>query len=173
MIEYNHLSSDERKHFLEHGWLRIANAINTAYLDPWLENFWVRLGQDANDKSTWQYEFLKMPRHREVPNEEFCTKDAWAKITEIIGGQDKLHPYRERYFGDQFIINFGNDYWETHDQTPQQAKGWHIDNDWYRQMLDSGGYALTLIFLFTDCPERGGGTYVCEDALPGMLKVGF
>jgi hypothetical protein len=167
MLEYNHLSLEERSHFLEHGWLRIPNAINPAYLDPWLDNLWVRLGMKADDKSTWTDEFLKLPRHREVPNEEMCTDDAWGKVLEIVGGEEKMHPYRERYFGDQFIINFGNEHWEQHDQIPTQAKGWHVDNDWYRQFLDSGGIALTLIFLYSDCPARGGGTYVCEDAIPG------
>lgn len=95
---------------MEHGWLRIPNAINPEYLDPWVKNFWIRLGADPNDKSTWNHQFLKMPRHREVPNEEFCTKTAWGKVTEIIGGADKLHPSLERYFGDHFIINFGNKY---------------------------------------------------------------
>lgn len=167
MVEYQHLTSDEQAHFVEHGWLRVPNAINPEYLDPWLGNLWTRLGMQSDDKSTWTDEFLKLPRHREVPNEEFCTPEAWSKIIEIIGGEDKIHPYRERYFGDQFIVNFGNEHWKSHDQTPIEAKGWHVDNDWYRQFLDSGGIALTLIFLFSDCPPRGGGTYVCEDAIPG------
>jgi hypothetical protein len=168
MTARQHLCVKERKHFVEHGWLRIPNAINPEYLDAWVKNFWIRLEADLNNKLTWDHEFLKMLRHREVPNEESYTKTAWGKVTEILGGTDRLHPSWERYFGDQFITIFGNKYWETHDQPLREAEGWHMDNNWSRQVLDSGGYTLTLIFLFTDCPERGGGTYVCEDALPGQ-----
>lgn len=173
MIEYKYLTPSDRDHFLQHGWLHVPGAINPKYLDPWLENLWVRLGYDPNDPSTWKEQYLKMPRHREVPNEEFCTPEAWGKITEVVGGVDRIHPTRERYYGDQFIINFGNEEtWnikpgEKGDVDPKRAKGWHIDNDWYRQFLDSAGAALTLIFLFTDCPERGGGTYLCEGGIEG------
>jgi len=188
---YKYLSPSDRKHFLEHGWLHVPNAIQPAYLDPWLENLWTRLGPDWNpkDPSSWKDEYIKLPRHREVKNEEFCTPEAWGKICEIVGGEDKIDPVRERYYGDQWIINLGSAKHErmleaakvkgtdgsvTVDETqlssPRDATGWHIDNDWYRQFLDSSGNGLTLIFLFTDVPEHGGGTYVCEDGIEVACK---
>jgi hypothetical protein len=32
---------------------------------------------------------------------------------ELVGGEDKIDPIRERYHGDQFIINFGSEHWKT------------------------------------------------------------
>ena len=76
---YKHLTEEERRHFVEHGWLRVPNAINRKYIDAWLKDFWVRAGWDEHDSSTWTEAYNKWPRHREVPVTEFCPK-AWAKM---------------------------------------------------------------------------------------------
>lgn len=129
MLEYKHLTPEERAHFVEHGWLKIENAIAPQFLHGWMENLWVRLGMDPNDKSTWTEEYVKLPRHREVRCEEFCPQ-AWAKMCEIVGGEDKIDPVRERYYGDQFIINFGKEELKGGSHKPEDLKGWHTDNDW-------------------------------------------
>ena len=46
----------------------------------------------------------------------------------------------------------------------------HHDNDWYRQFLDSSGNALTIVHCFTDVPPRGGGTWLAEDGIEGIVK---
>lgn len=127
--EYKHLKPEEAQHFLEHGWVKIENAVAPEYL-KWVDNMWVRLGWDKNDKSTWTIPYLKMPRHREVRCEDFCP-EAWKKMCEIVGGEDKVDPVRERYYGDQLICNFGSEelIGKTHD--PKTTRGWHTDNDWY------------------------------------------
>ena len=120
--QYNDLTSDEEQHFVQHGWLRVSGAIKQKYIDDWMSHLWTRLGWDQNDKSTWTEEYVKMPRHREVPVEEFCP-EAWAKMyvardrdnesslkgfsCDIVGGEDKIDPVRDRYYGDQFHVNFG------------------------------------------------------------------
>lgn len=131
MLEYKHLSKEERDHFVEHGWLKVENAIDPKYMKEWMADFWVRLGYDKDDKSTWSEEYLKQPRHREAPAPEFCP-EAWAKMCEIVGGEDKIDPVRERYYGDQWIVNFGNEA-RTKETGPidfQGLTGWHTDNDW-------------------------------------------
>ncbi|KDR66402.1 hypothetical protein GALMADRAFT_106528 [Galerina marginata CBS 339.88] len=163
------LTHDQRDHFLEHGWVKVPNAISKAIIEEWTKNIWVRLGYDENDKSTWLEEYLKLPRHREIPVEELAP-GAWEAMCEIVGGEDKIDPVRERYHGDQFIINFGSDYWETATPPPQELRGWHHDNDWYRQFLDSSGNALTIVHCFTDIPPRGGGTWLAEDGIASIVK---
>lgn len=88
-LEYKHLSAEERQHFVEHGWLLVHGAIKEKYLKEWMADIWVRLGWKEDDKSTWDEEYLKMPRHREVRAEEFCP-EAWAKMVEIVGGEVSL-----------------------------------------------------------------------------------
>lgn len=127
MPEYKYLSPEERAHFLEHGWLKIENAIAPEYLS-WVDNLWVRLGMDPNDKSTWTEEYLKLPRHREVPAAEFAPV-AWNKMVEIAGGPDKIGT-RESHHGDQMIINFGREDLVGGSHKPEDCNGWHTDNDW-------------------------------------------
>lgn len=171
MPPYKHLSPEEVNHFLTKGWLCVPGAIKEEYIDKWMQDLWVRIGYDEHDKSTWHSDYLHLPRHREVPAERFAP-EAWDKIVEICGGEDRIDPVRERYYGDAFIINFGSS--EKASQInnsapfrPQDLGGWHTDDDWYRMFLDSSGNALTVIHAFTDIPAGGGGTCVCEDALKG------
>lgn len=167
---YKHLTTHEVEHFLTKGWLLVPGAIREDYIDKWMKDFWVRVDYDEHNKSTWHSEYMHLPRHREVPAEDFAP-EAWNKIVEICGGEDRIDPIRERYYGDAFIVNFG-----TNDRTfqdvetkPQEMGGWHTDDDWYRMFLDSSGNALTVIHVFTDIPPRGGGTCVCEDGLKGKI----
>ena len=166
---YKHLTPSDVDHFLTKGWLHVPGAIKTEYIDRWMKDLYVRVGYDEHDKSTWEKEYLHLPRHREVPAEEFCP-EAWNKIVEIAGGEHMVDPIRERYYGDAFIINFGSEEKakiEGEPFTPNQRSGWHTDCDWYRQFLDATGNAMTLIHCFTDIPARGGGTWLCEDGLAG------
>lgn len=169
---YKNLTQAEADHFLTKGWLRVPNAIKPVYIDKWMEDLWTRIGYSADDKSTWKEEYLHLPRHREVPAAEFAP-EAWDKIVDICGGEDRIDPIRERYFGDAFIINFGSQERANGDScfVPQEQKGWHTDDDWYRMFLDSSGNALTVIHVFTDIPARGGGTCVCEDGLKGTSRL--
>jgi hypothetical protein len=125
---YTHLTPSEADHFLTHGWLRIPNAIAPEYLS-WTDNVFTRLGIDPHDKATWTDEYVKLPRHREVRAELFCP-EAWPKLMDIVGGEERVDPVRERWFGDQFIINFGSEKWTREEHTMRDLKGWHTDNDW-------------------------------------------
>jgi len=168
--QYSHLTVEERQHFVEHGWLRVPNAIKTEYLDGWMSHLWTRLGMDPNDKSTWNYEYLKMPRHREVRTDEFCPK-AWAKICEIVGGEDLIDPVRDRYYGDQFHVNFGKAEYVGQPWSRDMIRTLHHDNDFFRQFLDSGECPLTIICAFTDMDEERGATVVCEEGLKQVCET--
>ncbi|KAL4882334.1 hypothetical protein BJY04DRAFT_217252 [Aspergillus karnatakaensis] len=171
---YTHLTTDDVEHFLTKGWLRVPGAIKHEYIDKGLQDLWVRVDYDEHDKSTWHSEYLHLPRHREVTAEQFAP-EAWSKIQEICGGEDRIDPVRERYYGDAFIVNFGSSEKEDKSNSsesfvPQEFGGWHTGDDWYRMFLDSSGNALTVIHVFTDIPARGGGTCVCEDGLKGVVE---
>lgn len=155
-VPYKHLTPEDFDHFLSHGWLKIPNAIKPEYIDAWMADLWTRTGWDENDKSTWTSEYLHYPHHRQVRCEDFCP-EAWKKIVEIRGGEERIDPERERWIGDNFIVNFGSEARtkSTEEIAPEKQTGWHCDNDWYRQFLDSSGTALTVIHCFTDIPARG------------------
>jgi hypothetical protein len=80
-MDHQPLTTEQIEHFVQHGWLKIPNAIDKKYLELWMSNLWTRLGWDKDDKSTWTDEYVKMPRHREVPVEELCPK-AWQAACE-------------------------------------------------------------------------------------------
>lgn len=169
---YEHLTSDEIDHFLEHGWIRVENAVNPKYLDEWTRDFWARCDFDPKDKSTWKEEYKSLSRQRETTPEELMP-EVWNKMVELAGGEHMVDLERERLVGDNFVINFGTaEMAKIHDTPPPPGwKGWHTDDDWYRQFLDSSGDALTVIVCWSDIPERGGGTWLCEDGTKGELSA--
>ena len=76
---YKYLSEDERRHFVQNGWLRVPNAIKKEVMDDWMQWLWPRLGMDPKDSSTWSPEYVAMPPHHEMRNEELCP-EAWNKM---------------------------------------------------------------------------------------------
>lgn len=166
---YACLTDEEAEHFLVHGWLKVEGGFERKHIDEWLPDFWVRTGYDEHDKTTWKEEYVHVAHHRQVRNEEFCPK-AWGKIMDLCGGEDRIHEARERWVGDNFIVNFGSEARAKEDPAshpPQTKTSFHSDNDWYRAFLDSSSTALTIVHCFTDIPKNGGGTWLCEDALKG------
>jgi hypothetical protein len=164
-MKYQYLKPEDVQHFLQHGWLRVPDALKQEYVDRWIADMWTRIGYNPNDKSTWHTEYMHIPRHREIRHEDFSPK-GWAAICDLVGGEDRLHDLYERWVGDQFVCNFGAAERTSQVEEPVKSrKTWHIDNDWFRQFLDSSNVALTVIHCFTDIPKRGGGTILCEDGL--------
>jgi len=170
--KYKSLTPEEEEHFLTKGWLRVPGAIKQKYIDEFMSDFWIRLGWDEHDKSTWTEEYVHQPRHREVPAEEYAPV-AWDKICDIVGGEDKIDPVRERYYGDAFVSNFGSEARSKEKRiSPGEKDSWHCDDDWYRQFLDSSGNALTIVHCFTDIlGDGGGGTLLCEDGIAGVVQT--
>ncbi|RSH89876.1 hypothetical protein EHS25_001862 [Saitozyma podzolica] len=166
-MKYQYLKPEDVQHFLQHGWLRVSDALKQEYVDRWMADMWTRIGYDQSDKSTWHTEYMHIPRHREIRHEDFSPK-GWAAICDLVGGEDRLHNLYERWVGDQFVCNFGSAERTSQVEEPVKSrKTWHIDNDWFRHFLDSSNVALTVIHCFTDIPKRGGGTILCEDGLKG------
>ncbi|EJU02665.1 hypothetical protein DACRYDRAFT_106728 [Dacryopinax primogenitus] len=169
MVKYEFLIQEQREHFLEHGWLLVPNSIPKENIDWWMKDVWTRLGYDPQDPSTWEEETIWMPRHRDMLTKDF-SPNAWKAMCELVGGEERIDTVRNAYSGDQFIVNLGTEYWRDHDADPRVQPNWHIDGDWYRHFLDSGEGALVVIQVYTDILPRGGGTYICEDGLPGICK---
>ncbi|KAJ0331700.1 hypothetical protein COL5a_002367 [Colletotrichum fioriniae] len=169
---FRHLTDEEARHFVDHGWLRVENAIDPDIIDRWMKDLWVRCGYEAGDKSTWAQEYLHLPFHRQLRYEQFAPK-AFDKTTDIIGGVEAWDDERERWVGDNFVVNFGSESRSRESdnvKSPKEKGGWHCDNDWFRQFLDSSGTTLTVINCFTDIPPGGGGTLICEDGLREVCK---
>ncbi|KAI0768809.1 hypothetical protein BD413DRAFT_561666 [Trametes elegans] len=167
--EYQHLTPEQCAHFLEHGWVKIRNAVKEEYLKQFTENVWVRLGYDPDDKSTWIEEKIHMPRHREVPTREFMP-EAWGAMCELLGGEDKIDPTLFESCGDSLIVNLGAEQWEKAEIAPKDLGNWHIDGDWFTHFLDSGEQGLTVIVLFNDIVPRGGGTYIAPDGIKNVVR---
>ena len=98
------LTEEEDDHFVQHGWIKIPNAIEPKYLQEWMADLWVRTGYDPDDKSTWAEEYVHMPHHRQVRS-ELVSPRAWAKIAGLCGGEDRIDDERERWIGDNFIVS--------------------------------------------------------------------
>ena len=58
-------------------------------------------------------------------------------MCEIVGGEERIDPVRERHYGDQFIINLGSEHWKDRERGNRELTGWHTDNDWCVPILRS------------------------------------
>lgn len=75
------LTPEQRAQFLERGWVKLEGGIPPENVEKFVNNIWVRLGYSPTDKSTWESEYLHLPRHREYPHKEFCPKQYKAMCT--------------------------------------------------------------------------------------------
>ncbi|KDQ06571.1 hypothetical protein BOTBODRAFT_121296 [Botryobasidium botryosum FD-172 SS1] len=171
MKEYKYLSAQQREHFLEHGWVRIPNAIPKEHVELFSSNVWIRLGYDPEDKSTWKQEKVHMPRHRQIPTKDFAPI-AWGAMCELLGGEDRVATHIDIAYtsGDSLICNFGSEYWENHDISPRDFDNWHVDGDWFTHFLDSPEQGLVVIQLYNDIIPRAGPTWIVEDGLSYVCK---
>jgi hypothetical protein len=167
---FEHLSPEEVDHFLQHGWLHVPNAVAPEYLEEWPKDLFTRLpGWVEHDKSTWQEEYTQVSRIREAPAMKVIPR-AWEKVVELAGGPHMLDVERDSRVDDHFIINFGSEAKAKQSPSahpPHGLKGWHTDDEWYRQFLDSSGDSMTLLVAWSDIPEGGGGTWIAEDGTKG------
>jgi len=169
ITEYKYLSTEQRAHFLEHGWVRIPQGVPKENIDKFTENVWVRLGYDPEDKSTWDKEKIHMPRHQEIPTSEFMPK-AWGAMCELLGGEDRIDKTLFESCGDSLIVNLGSEEWVDKTINPKDLGNWHIDGDWFTHYLDSGEQGLTVIVLFNDIISRAGPTFVSPDGTTKVCK---
>ncbi|KAJ3477671.1 hypothetical protein NLI96_g10305 [Meripilus lineatus] len=163
------LSSEQREHFLEHGWLKVSKAVPPENIRRFTEDVWVRLGYDPDDQTTWTQEKIHMPRHREVITKDFMPK-AWDAMCEILGGEDRIDTTLFESCGDSLIVNLGSEGWDDIEIHPKDLGNWHIDGDWFTHFLDSGEQGLTVIVLFNDIEPRAGGTYISPDGINNVIK---
>ncbi|KAF9455536.1 hypothetical protein BDZ94DRAFT_1316130 [Collybia nuda] len=163
------LTPEQHTHFLEHGWVKIPQAIPKEHVDLYTKDLWVRLGYDKNDPSTWEEETFRMPRHREMPWSQFAPK-GYAAICEVVGGEDRLDSTLFSKAGDNLIANFGKEEYRDKAVHPRDLGVWHVDGNWFTHFLDSSEQPVLCILLFNDIVPRGGGTFLCEDGLTRIIQ---
>lgn len=68
------LLEEQVQFFLENGYVVIKQAFTKEKADAFMENMWLRLDMDPNDKSTWTKERVHMPIHKREKVSEFAPK---------------------------------------------------------------------------------------------------
>jgi len=165
----SHLTPEQRVHFLEHGWVKVPNAVPKENIELYTKDIWIRLGYDKDDPSTWEEERFRMPRQREMPWAQFAPK-GYGAICEIVGGADRLDPKIFDKAGDSLITNFGKEEWRNQTVHPKDLGNWHVDGNWFTHFLDSSEQSVLCVILFNDVAPRGGGTFICEDGLGHIIR---
>jgi len=92
---------------MTYGWISISDCFTKEQAEEWAKDLWTRLGYDKNDSSTWVLEKINMPLLKYIDARELALK-AWGAICELSGGEDRIEDIC-RQWGDNFIVNFGNE----------------------------------------------------------------
>lgn len=158
------LSSDQKDHFMKHGYLRLTDCFSREKATSWTDDMWTRLGYSPTDQSTWASERVNMPSHRSEPVRTFAPK-VWAAICELLGGEDRVSE-ESAVWTDALIVNLGTEESVDKAPDPRELSNWHVDGDFFVHFLDSPEQSLLVIPLFSDIQKHGGGTMVCPDAIP-------
>lgn len=159
----------------------IKQAFTRQKADEFMQNMWIRLGLDPNDKSTWTQERIHMPVHRREKVADFAPKvrhtreytsilwltvyQAWQAIIDLLGSEDRIDDEASSW-GDSFIVNLGTP--ETEGAAapdPKDLDNWHCDGDFFIHYLDSPEQALLVIPIFSDIQPRGGGTFIAPEGI--------
>ena len=61
------LTSADREHFLDYGFVQVPQAVDPQYLARWSSRVWQRLGYDAHDPTTWTEDKIQMPSAESEP----------------------------------------------------------------------------------------------------------
>ncbi|KAJ9302013.1 hypothetical protein DTO271G3_879 [Paecilomyces variotii] len=163
------LSDAQKAHWLEHGFIKIPECFSREAAAQFSSSVWTRLGINPNDKSTWHSETIHMPGEKYISIKEFAPKAHYA-ICELVGGEDRLVDWCKSW-SDAFILNLGRaDYNPADKLDLRQLEQWHVDGDFFIHFLDSPEQALLVVPLFTDIPEKGGGTAICTDGIGKVAK---
>ena len=163
--QYRQLTPEDVDHFMSHGWIKIKNCFTRKQANYALRDVWSRLGISPTDRTTWTFERVNMPGHRDWPVKDFAP-DAWAAICDVMGGEERIHDWSD-HWDDSWIVNLGTPEGFGKDIRPE---GWHVDGDNFVHFLDSPEQGLLVIPLFTDVYPSGGATVICPDAIP-MLAL--
>ncbi|KDQ54689.1 hypothetical protein JAAARDRAFT_49264 [Jaapia argillacea MUCL 33604] len=162
--QYQYLSDEQVNHFMENGFVVIKGAFTPEQSAQWINDIWVRLGMDPNDKSTWNQERIHMPFHKRVEVAKFAPK-VWDAMKDLLGGEDRIDP-SSAVWGDSFIVNLGTPEYEGRPTCdPRELDNWHVDGDFFVHYLDSPEQALLVIPVFAEIKPRAGGTYICPDGI--------
>ncbi|KAK7458014.1 hypothetical protein VKT23_009922 [Stygiomarasmius scandens] len=166
---YKFITPEQKQHFLEHGWLHLPQGVKKENIDRFVGDVWIRTGYDPNDSTTWDEEWFRMPRQKEMLWQDFAPK-GWGAICEILGGEERIDNTIFDKAGDSLIANFGKEEYKDKVILPKDLGNWHVDGNWFTHFLDSGDQSLLIVILFNDVAPRSGGTWICEDGLTRVIK---
>jgi hypothetical protein len=161
------LSAADIEHFLAHGFVHLINCFDTSpgsMAHRWVTESWVRNGISPDDRSTWPNDKIHMPNLEKVPVRDFSPR-AFAGICELCGGEERVVDGLE--WANGFIANYGCGRDKAWVPPGPEARGWHVDGDFFLHFLDSPQQALLTVVLFSDLYPQGGGTFVlCDSVAP-------
>lgn len=155
------LSPEDRKHFLENGYVALRDCFTTRACQAWKKDAIRRLGCDADNPKTWKEDLVFLKSTEAVVLEQFAPK-VLAATAELVGGMDQIHQPRNLSWSNSFVINFR--YGEG------SAKvNWHKDGS-QRHFLDSGEMGLLHYALWSDVGPNGGGTRLALDSIGHVAR---
>ncbi len=174
--QYQVLTPEQRRHFIEHGYVRVPGCVDRSLAKRWTDEAYQRLGYDPSDRATWTKDIVWMDRHNIAPIRDISPK-GWGALCDVCGGADRIDTrvmeIESKHFttinstewSDAFVVNFRRGFDQPWVKPSPAAGGWHKDGSFFRHFLDSREQALLTIVYWSDVAHEGGGTFIAPDSI--------
>lgn len=158
------LSEAQVEHFIEHGYVKLAEAIPREKALAVQNYVWQQVEKQGvlrNDRSTWTIPRVHLREAYTAPVFQECATQRLADAIEDLIGRDRWAK-RDSYTSDGWgwwPVNFsvGADRpWDV------PTENWHWDGQQFRHFVDSPDQGLLLLCVFSDVAPQGGGTVVVD-----------
>jgi hypothetical protein len=173
MDDHDRILTDQQiEFFIEHRYLALDDCFPRELGRMWMRDALLETGIDPDRPETYPRGHFRLSAQggrqirRAAALRDFSPR-VWGAACQLLGGAERID--EPVIMNDDLVLqgHVPGEPWAH----PLETGGWHIDGRNFNRFIDSHNSGLFWIALFSDVPERGGGTCLALDSIEGVARV--